>query len=71
MKGTIDYGSWKDGSSIFKNNKGYYIVNIKKTGEEYKKYLKNWKPSGEYAPLYLDYAKEMVGSKSNLEKIKK
>ena len=55
MKGrNIDYGAWKDGSSIFKNNKGYYIINIDEKGEEYNKYLKNWKPKGDDEPLYLD-----------------
>jgi len=31
--GNIDYGTWKDGSSIFKNNKGYYIININNKNE--------------------------------------
>jgi hypothetical protein len=44
------YGSWRDGSSVFKDSKGYYIVavNLKsKPGESplYRKYLKKWKPS--------------------------
>ena len=44
------YGSWRDGSSVFKDSKGYYIVavNLKsKPGENplYRKYLKKWKPS--------------------------
>jgi len=56
--GNIDYGTWNDGSSIFKDNKGYYIININNKGEEYKKYLKKWKPSGEYEPLYLDKSKK-------------
>ena len=45
LVGNIDYGSWKDGSSIFKDVKGYYIVQfdiVKR--KEYKKYLKNWRP---------------------------
>ena len=40
-----EFGTWKDGSSIYKHNKGYYIYqsnNIKEI--EYKKYLHNWKP---------------------------
>jgi len=56
--GNIDYGSWKDGSSIFKDNKGYYIFNINNKGEEYKKYLKNWKPTSTGEPLYLDKSKK-------------
>jgi hypothetical protein len=44
------YGSWNDGSSVFKDRKGYYIVavNPKSKPDEsplYKKYLKKWKPS--------------------------
>jgi hypothetical protein len=36
------YGTWKDGSNIYKNKKGYYVIlwNAKKE-EEYKKYLSN------------------------------
>jgi hypothetical protein len=58
IEGFIDYGTYKDGSSIFKNNKGYYIFNINNKGEEYKKYLKKWKPTGDYEPLYLDKSKK-------------
>lgn len=54
----IDYGTWKDGSSIFKNNKGYYIIAINNKSEEYKKYLKKWKPTRDYEPLYLDKSKK-------------
>ena len=56
--GNIDYGTWNDGSSIFKDNKGYYIININNKGEEFKKHLKKWKPSGNYEPLYLDKSKK-------------
>ena len=55
--GNIEYGTWKNGSSIFKNSNGYYIIDINSKGEEYKKYLKNWKPTGDYDPLYLDKSK--------------
>jgi hypothetical protein len=44
--GSIVYGSWKDGSDIFKDAKGYYIIQWDpKSGTEYQKYLKGWKPS--------------------------
>ena len=56
--GSIDYGSWKDGSSIFKDNKGYYIAQFDINKGEYKKYLKNWKPSRNNEPLYLDRTKK-------------
>lgn len=43
--GNQEFGSWKDGSSIFKDSKGYYIIQWNPTkNEEYKKYLPNWKP---------------------------
>lgn len=57
--GNIDYGSWKDGSSVFKDNKGYYILQFDiNKGEEYKKYLKKWKPPRDSDVLYLDKAKK-------------
>ena len=55
--GPIDYGTWKTGASIFKDTKGYYIVEWNnKTSKEYKKYLKNWKPKDNDF-LYLDKIK--------------
>lgn len=45
MIGNIEYGTWKDGSTIYKDKKGYYIIQWDNDkGEEYKKYIKNWKP---------------------------
>lgn len=42
--GNIIYGSWKDGSAVFKDSKGYYIVQYDmRTCKEYKKYIRNWK----------------------------
>ena len=60
LLGNIDYGSWKDGSSIFKDTKGYYIIQAKNKGkgEAYKKYLKNWKPPHDTKLLYLDKTKK-------------
>ena len=38
-------GSWKDGSDIYKDKNGYYIIQYNpKTNNDYKKYLKTWKP---------------------------
>lgn len=34
--GDIDYGTWKDGSVIYKDKNGYYIVNIKKMAKNIK-----------------------------------
>jgi hypothetical protein len=47
LVGKREYGTWKDGSSVYKDNKGYYIVavNVNSLTEPmYKKYLKGWKP---------------------------
>jgi hypothetical protein len=41
LVGKVEYGSWKDGSSIYKDSKGFYIVQYdNKRQSEYKKYLK-------------------------------
>ena len=42
----IVYDSWRDGSDIYKDSKGFYIIQWDTTKEqEYKKYLpKSWKP---------------------------
>tara|TARA_B100001287_G_scaffold271541_1_gene271978 strand:- start:2922 stop:5450 length:2529 start_codon:yes stop_codon:yes gene_type:complete len=43
--GKQDFGSWKNGSSVFKDKKGFYVVQWNpKKNEEYKKYLTKWKP---------------------------
>ena len=67
--GNIDYGSWKDGSSVFKDSKGYYIIqfNINK-GNEYKKYLKKWRPPRDSDVLYLDKTKKKWTSKKQKTK---
>jgi len=49
LVGKKEYGTWKDGSSVYKDSKGYYIVavnlNAPLNGETmYKKYLKTWRP---------------------------
>jgi len=46
LVGNKEYGTWKDGSSVYKDSKGYYIVAVNLEGM-YKKYLKNWKPAAE------------------------
>ena len=45
--GPIIYDSWKDGSDVYRDTKGYYILQWNpKTKKEYKKYLaKTWKPA--------------------------
>ena len=52
--GKEDFGTWKDGSSIFKDKKGFYIVQWNpKKNIEYKKYLNNWKPKPQKDRLVL------------------
>ena len=48
-KGRVVYDSWKDGSDVLKDRKGYYVMQWNpKTGKDYKKHLpKTWKPSPE------------------------
>ena len=60
LTGNIDYGTWKDGSSIFKDSNGYYIIQAKNKGkgEAYKKYLKYWKPLPDTKLLYIDKIKK-------------
>jgi hypothetical protein len=41
------YGSGKDGSDIYKNKKGFFIIQWNPhTKNEYKKYLRGYKPTG-------------------------
>ena len=44
--GKTVYDSWKDGSDVLKDRKGYYVMQWNpKTGKECKKHLpKTWKP---------------------------
>jgi hypothetical protein len=43
LVGKIEYGTWTNGSSIYKDSKGYYYVAVNAEGM-YKKHLKSWKP---------------------------
>ena len=46
LVGKVSYGSWKDGSDVYKDSKGYYVVQYSpKRNETYKKHLKRWKPA--------------------------
>ena len=50
-----DFGTYKDGSSVYKDKHGYYIYQWDIVKEvEYKKYLKNWKPPKSDTKLILD-----------------
>ena len=50
-----DFGTYLDGSSVYKDKRGYHIYqwdNVKQV--EYKKYLNNWKPPKSDTRLILD-----------------
>ena len=50
-----DYGTYKNGSSVYKDKLGYYIYQWDTFKEvEYKKYLNNWKPRNSDTRLILD-----------------
>lgn len=64
--GKEDFGTWKDGSSIFKDKKGFYVVQWNpKKNMEYKKYLNNWKPKSQKNRLLL------IKNKWHIKKSKK
>jgi hypothetical protein len=44
LVGKKEYGTWKNGSSVYKDTKGYYVVAVGLNTPMYKKYLKGWKP---------------------------
>jgi hypothetical protein len=71
LTGTVEYGTYKDGSSVYKDNTGYYIIDISDNGkgEEYKKYLKSWKPSE--TKLYLDKSKKKWSRNKPMSKTNK
>ncbi len=46
LVGKVVYGSWNDGSDVYKDSKGYYVVQYSPSrNETYKKHLKRWKPA--------------------------
>lgn len=54
LVGKKEFGTWKDGSSVFRDSKGYYVVAYDpKAAQEYKKYLKGWKPAANSPQLCL------------------
>ena len=53
--GKEDFGTYKDGSSVFKDKNGYYIDEWDNDKQViYKKYLKSWKPVISDTRLILD-----------------
>ena len=66
------YGSWKDGSDIYKDNKGYYIVAVNSMNSpEYKKYLKKWKPNSNEGELCLVKKRWTKCKKKKINKTKR
>ena len=65
-----DYGTYKNGSSVYKDKLGYYIYQWDTFKEvEYKKYLNNWKPRNSDTRLILDKKKwKIVKKKPNKSK---
>ena len=53
LVGKKEYGTWKDGSSVYKDTKGYYVVAVGLNTPMYKKYLKGWKPAANVPELCL------------------
>jgi len=46
VNGKCVYGSWKDGSDIYKNHNGYYVIKYnRKTKSDYILYLNTWMPT--------------------------
>jgi hypothetical protein len=43
LVGKREYGTWNNGASIYKDSKGFYIIDVNNSGM-YKKYLKRWRP---------------------------
>jgi len=53
------YGSWNDGSDIYKDSKGYFVMqwNVEKEAD-YKKYLPTWKPAANAPKMRFDTKKQ-------------
>ena len=51
LVGKKEYGTWKNGSSVYKDTKGYYVVAVGLNTPMYKKYLKGWKPEANVPEL--------------------
>jgi hypothetical protein len=65
INGMEDYGSAPGGESIYKDNKGYYIIQWNPESQtEYKKYLsKKWKPDPNRARIILKCTSKNKGCK--------
>lgn len=72
LVGKREYGTWKDGSSIYKDKKGYYIVAVNNKAENpmYKKYLNKWRPTPKTKQLCFT-KKRWAPCKTETRKIKR
>jgi hypothetical protein len=59
VAGNVVYGSWNDGSDIYKDSKGYFVMqwNVEKE-TDYKKYLPTWKPAANAPRMRFDTKKQ-------------
>jgi hypothetical protein len=75
LVGKEEYGTWKDGSSIYRDSKGYYIVAFDPSAapakQEYKKYLKGWKPAKNEPTLCVVKKRWTVCNKKKANKTRK
>ena len=70
VNGKCVYGSWRDGSDIYKNKNGYYIVRYnKKTKSDQIKYLKAWKPNTMQKPKK-ESKKKLTNESQQIMKLK-
>ena len=67
--GKVAYGSWKDGSDIYKDSKGYFILQVSlKEDRIVKKHLNHWKPKENSEFLCLTKKKWKVCKKNKTRK---
>ena len=52
LVGSIEYGTYTNGASVYKDSKGYYFVDYDPVlRKEYKHYLPHWRPAA-HAPKF-------------------
>lgn len=71
LAGKKEYGTWKNGSSVYKDTKGYYVVAVGLNTPMYKKYLKGWKPEANVPELCFVKRKWTVCKKKKARKTRK
>lgn len=67
---SIVYGSWKDGSDIYKDRTGYFIIQWNPQNSKfYKKYLKDYTPNPEN--IFRQKRKQTKKKRSSVRKTRK